>query len=74
MKLSFSDLSDQLNIQHQGLSDSSTKSGGSVVSLEETLGESSDEPAVSDETTGPTRRAAGRFKKLLIGLIYSRAV
>ena len=48
--LPFSNLSDQLNVQHQGLSDSSANSGGSVVSLEETLSESSDEPAVSDET------------------------
>ena len=56
------------------VSDSSANSGGSVVSLEETLRESSDEPAVSDETTRPTRRAAGRFKKLSRGLINSGTV
>ena len=37
-----SDLSDQINLQHQSLSDSSANSGGSVVLLEETLSESSD--------------------------------
>ena len=61
-------------MQHRGLSDSSANSGGSVVSLEETLNESFDEPAVSDETARPTRRAGGRFKKLLRGLVDSGAV
>ena len=55
------------------LFDTSADLSRSRVSLEETLGESSDEPAVSAETTRPAHRAARHFKKLRV-LIDSGAV